>query len=105
VSRVTATGRAAALMRAARQELAGRGCAAVSNRSIAGRAGISTSVLYHYYPSRQQLLEAVILQAPARTGPLTPGRIAARHTGPALTLLGHRAWPDAGRVAIVQLLR
>jgi AcrR family transcriptional regulator len=57
----TAAGRAA-LLRAAREELAGRGYAAASIRSIAGRAGISTSLLYHYYPSRQQLLEAVILE-------------------------------------------
>jgi AcrR family transcriptional regulator len=57
----TAAGHAA-LLRAAREELAERGYTAASIRSIAGRAGISTSVLYHYYPSKQQLLEAVILQ-------------------------------------------
>jgi AcrR family transcriptional regulator len=57
----TAAGHAA-LLRAAREELAERGYAAASIRSIAGRAGISTSVLYHYYPCKQQLLEAVILQ-------------------------------------------
>jgi AcrR family transcriptional regulator len=51
-----------ALLQAAREELAERGYDGASIRSIAGRAGLSMSVLYHYYPSKQQLLEAIILE-------------------------------------------
>ena len=51
-----------ALLQAAREEFADRGYDGASIRSIAERAGLSMSVLYHYYPSKQQLLEAIILE-------------------------------------------
>ena len=52
-----------ALLQAARAEFAEHGYASVSIRSLAERAGISASMLYHYYASKQQLLEAIVLEA------------------------------------------
>ena len=49
-----------ALLQAAREEFTERGYDGASIRSIAERAGLSMSMLYHYYPSKQQLLEAII---------------------------------------------
>ena len=49
-----------ALLQAAREEFAEHGYAGTSIRSLAERAGISTSMLYHYYASKQQLLEAIV---------------------------------------------
>ena len=51
-----------ALLDAAREEFAERGFAGTSIRSLADRAGISMSVLYHYYRSKQELIEAIILE-------------------------------------------
>ena len=51
-----------ALLAAARTEFAERGFAGTSIRSLADRAGISMSVLYHYYRSKQDLIEAIILE-------------------------------------------
>jgi AcrR family transcriptional regulator len=59
--RNTAAGHTA-LLQAAREEFAECGYAGASIRSIAERAGLSMSVLYHYYKSKQQLLEAIILE-------------------------------------------
>jgi AcrR family transcriptional regulator len=50
-----------ALLAAARAEFAERGYAGTSIRGIADRAGIATSVLYHYYGSKRELIEAIIL--------------------------------------------
>jgi len=60
---VSATRRPAghqALLDAASAEFADRGYAATSIRDIAARAGVSLSALYHYYPGKQALLEAIL---------------------------------------------
>ena len=59
--RNTAAGHTA-LLQAAREEFAECGYAGASIRGIARRADLSMSVLYHYYASKQQLLEAIILE-------------------------------------------
>jgi AcrR family transcriptional regulator len=48
-----------ALIEAARLEFAEQGYAGASIRSIAQRAGVSLSALYHYYSGKQELLYAI----------------------------------------------
>ena len=52
-----------ALLLAAREEFAEHGYAGTSIRSIAQRAGMSLSVLYHYYPGKLDLLYAIVNDA------------------------------------------
>ena len=49
-----------ALIEAARVEFAEQGYAGTSIRSIAQRAGVSLSALYHYYSGKQDLLQAIL---------------------------------------------
>jgi AcrR family transcriptional regulator len=49
-----------ALTAAARSEFAEQGYVGASIRRIAQRAGVSLSALYHYYPGKQQLLDAIV---------------------------------------------
>jgi len=49
-----------ALLAAASAQFAARGYHAVSIREIAAEAGVSLSALYHYYPSKQALLAALL---------------------------------------------
>ena len=49
-----------ALLAAASAQFAERGYHAVSIREIAAAAGVSLSALYHYYPSKQALLAALL---------------------------------------------
>lgn len=49
-----------ALIAAAREEFAEHGYAGTSIRQIAQRAGMSLSVLYHYYSGKQELLWTII---------------------------------------------
>ena len=49
-----------ALLAAASAQFAARGYHAVSIREIASAAGVSLSALYHYYPSKQALLAALL---------------------------------------------
>ncbi len=48
------------IVESARREFAERGYAATSIRDIARAAGMSLSALYHYYPSKQHLLYAIL---------------------------------------------
>jgi AcrR family transcriptional regulator len=52
-----------ALLQAAREEFAERGYDGTSIRQIAQRAGMSLSVLYHYYPGKTELLQAIVDEA------------------------------------------
>jgi AcrR family transcriptional regulator len=52
-----------ALLQAAREEFAERGYDGTSIRQIAQRAGMSLSVLYHYYPGKVELLQAIVDEA------------------------------------------
>lgn len=49
-----------AILDAARAEFAERGYAASTIRTIAQRAGLSLSAMYYYYPSKQDLLVALL---------------------------------------------
>lgn len=53
----------ATLRAVARREFVARGYHAVSIRDIAKEAGLSLSVLYHYYASKQELLYGVLNEA------------------------------------------
>ena len=48
------------ILDAARDELAGRGAAATTTRSIAERAGVRLSLVHYHYGGKQQLLAAVL---------------------------------------------
>ncbi|MBV8665818.1 MAG: TetR/AcrR family transcriptional regulator [Burkholderiaceae bacterium] len=54
--------RAGTILTVARQILVSEGYAALSMRSVAVGAGISLSTVQHYYPSREALIEALLLQ-------------------------------------------
>jgi AcrR family transcriptional regulator len=54
--------RAGRILATARLLLAGEGYAALSMRSVAQQAGVSLSTVQHYYPSREALIEALLLQ-------------------------------------------
>ncbi|MBL6751797.1 MAG: TetR family transcriptional regulator [Nevskia sp.] len=53
--------RANAILEAAREIFANAGYAGLSMRGIAGRLGISLSNVQHYYPSKDALVEALLL--------------------------------------------
>jgi AcrR family transcriptional regulator len=54
--------RAGTILATARLMLASEGYAALSMRSVAQHAGVSLSTVQHYYPSRDALIEALLLQ-------------------------------------------
>ncbi|WP_295997254.1 TetR/AcrR family transcriptional regulator [Rugamonas sp.] len=54
--------RAGAILDVARVLLANHGYAALSMRSVALRLGVSLSNVQHYYPSRDALIEALLVQ-------------------------------------------
>ncbi|MEJ2890603.1 TetR/AcrR family transcriptional regulator [Actinomycetospora aeridis] len=54
-----------AITRAARESFAERGYHGSSIRDIAARAGLSLSALYHWHPSKQDLLTALIEESTA----------------------------------------
>src|SRR6202008_1882403 len=54
-------GRAHEILQAARTLLAAEGYAGLSMRRVAGAARMSLSNVQHYYPSRELLLEALLL--------------------------------------------
>lgn len=51
------------IIRAARSQLAEHGAAALSLRAVARELGMVSSALYRYFPSRDELLTALILEA------------------------------------------
>jgi AcrR family transcriptional regulator len=54
-------GRAQEILQVARGLLASKGYAGLSMRSVASAAGMSLSNVQHYYASKEQLLEALLL--------------------------------------------
>jgi AcrR family transcriptional regulator len=54
--------RAYAILQIARTLLASEGYAGLSMRNVAARAGVNLSTVQHYYPSKDALLEALLLQ-------------------------------------------
>lgn len=55
--------RAQAILRAAHALFVSQGYAAFSMRSVAARVGVSLSTVQHYYPSKDRLIEAMLLFA------------------------------------------
>jgi AcrR family transcriptional regulator len=53
----------AAILEAARAELAANGAAALSLRAVAREVGMVSSAVYRYFPSRDDLLTALIVEA------------------------------------------
>ncbi len=54
--------RAHAILQISRTLLASEGYAGLSMRNVAARAGVNLSTVQHYYPSKDALLEALLLQ-------------------------------------------
>ncbi|MBP7972368.1 MAG: WHG domain-containing protein [Candidatus Nanopelagicales bacterium] len=52
-----------AILQAARAQLAERGASAISLRAIARQLGMSSSAVYRYFPSRDELLTVLIIDA------------------------------------------
>ncbi|HET6964595.1 MAG TPA: TetR/AcrR family transcriptional regulator [Acidimicrobiales bacterium] len=71
----------AEIVAAAREELADVGPAALSLRSVARRLGMVASGLYRYFPSRDSLLTALIIEAYEAVG--AAAAAAADESGPA----------------------
>jgi len=53
----------AAIMEAARRELAEEGAGGLSMRAIAREVGMVSSAVYHYFPTREALLTAMIVES------------------------------------------
>lgn len=72
----------------ARRQLAARGADGLSLRAVAKELGMVSSALYRYYPSRDELLTVLIIDAydalgAAAEGAIAPGRTAAGQAVPA----------------------
>ncbi|MGV1037287.1 MAG: TetR/AcrR family transcriptional regulator [Candidatus Nanopelagicales bacterium] len=53
----------AAILQAARAQLAEQGASTISSRAIARQLGMSSSAIYRYFPSRDELLTVLIIDA------------------------------------------
>ena len=67
----------------ARRQLAASGADGLSLRAVARELGMVSSALYRYYPSRDDLLTALIIDAYNALGAAAEGAIAAGQAGPA----------------------
>jgi AcrR family transcriptional regulator len=67
----------------ARRQLAASGADGLSLRAVAREVGMVSSALYRYYPSRDDLLTALIIDAYNALGAAAEGAIAAGQPGPA----------------------
>jgi AcrR family transcriptional regulator len=67
----------------ARRQLAASGADGLSLRAVAREVGMVSSALYRYYPSRDDLLTALIIDAYNALGAAAEGAIAAAQAGPA----------------------
>lgn len=88
-----------AIKDAARRQLAAEGAAALSLRAVARDLGMASSALYRYFPNRDELLTALIVEAYDAAGEAAERAEAAAHeagAGPAERWLavcrGFRAW-------------
>jgi AcrR family transcriptional regulator len=78
--------RAGTILDAARVMLAKDGYAGLAMRSVALQVGVSLSTVQHYYPSRDALIEALLLQTFDRYQDAIDERVAALGTGSRLDL-------------------
>ncbi|GAA2443735.1 TetR/AcrR family transcriptional regulator [Streptomyces lavendulocolor] len=76
----------AAIKDEARRQLAAEGAAKLSLRAVARELGMVSSALYRYFPSRDDLLTALIVDAYDALGAATEAAL--RATGPAATSAG-----------------
>jgi AcrR family transcriptional regulator len=67
----------------ARRQLAASGADGLSLRAVAREVGMVSSALYRYYPSRDDLLTALIIDAYNALGAAAEGAVAAGKAGPA----------------------
>lgn len=74
------------LLDAALELFAQKGFAATRSEEVAARAGVSKGTLYLYYPSKEELLKAVIRQQ-LSSALAQANDLADRHDGPAADLL------------------
>ncbi|HEY1820880.1 MAG TPA: TetR/AcrR family transcriptional regulator [Trebonia sp.] len=74
----------------ARRQLAASGAGGLSLRAVARELGMVSSALYRYYPSRDDLLTALIIDAYNALGDAAEGATAAGTAA---------AWPTAGQAA------
>jgi len=88
----------AALLAAAREEVAQRGYAAASITAIATRAGVASGSVYRYFPSREELLADVLRATAARThaalSEIAAGAPPRERLSAAVELLARRALAD-----------
>src|SRR5579875_3826393 len=67
----------------ARRQLAAAGASGLSLRAVARELGMVSSALYRYYPSRDDLLTALIIDAYDAVGDAAEAAIASAAPGPA----------------------
>src|SRR5581483_1418698 len=72
----------AAIKDAARRQVAAVGAAALSLRAVARELGVVSSALYRYFPSRDDLLTALIIDAYDDLGATAEQAVAASHRDP-----------------------
>jgi len=93
--------RSAEVLAAARTHLTAHGPAGFSLRAVAGRLGLAPNSVYHYYPSIDELITALLIDAHTRLAEAVWAGTAGLDGDPADvlpdTLSARRAVPDAGR--------
>lgn len=109
--RTSFEGGAAAVLRAALHQFDKQGYAATSVRMIAAEAGLSVSVIYHHFGSKEDLLFQVVEAATARLKELVSTAISDHQGNPVAALanvvreiaLFYTRYPAASRVANAEL--
>ena len=69
-----------AILRIARDVLATQGLDALSMRSVADKAGVSATAIYHHFDSKQALVEEVVSRGYGRFGDYLEAAIAPHPT-------------------------
>src|SRR5580692_5788538 len=79
----------------ARRQLAAGGAGELSLRAVAKELGMVSSALYRYYPSRDDLLTALIIDAYNALGEAAEGAIAAGRTADGQAAPARERWTAA----------
>ncbi|MCL4394362.1 MAG: TetR/AcrR family transcriptional regulator [Chloroflexi bacterium] len=94
------------IMDAALRVFAEKGFARATNKDIADEAGITPGLIYHYFPSKQALLQAIVdARSPARLIRSFPVEMLAQPPEPMLRFLALRMLAFAEEEAFVRVLR
>jgi AcrR family transcriptional regulator len=96
----------AAIQEAAVSLFVRKGISGTSMQDIAAEAGISTGAIYRYYPSKESLLQAVLVQGIEQSRTLFDEAVAATNSPlEALEAVGRVVWcgleADGGRAHII----